>query len=88
MLILEETGLKKTRQSKIGSLLPPTHMERPEWKGMTGIRRWVDDHTDGISDDRAVRYFAFASVFVFAFVFLFCICMTDLRHPNRILDVH
>ena len=60
------------RQGKIASLLPPTHMERRrERKGMTGIRCWVDGHSDGISDDRVVRYFAFASVFEILVCFSF-----------------
>ena len=50
-------------------------MERTERKGMTGIRRWVDGHTDGISDGRAVIDFAF----VLHLYSYFCICMTGLR---------
>ena len=71
--------------------MPPTHMERPEWKGMTGIRRsWVDDHNaltiiqTGYQMRPRRQIFAFAS----GFVFLDCICVTGVRLPNKILDVH
>ena len=72
-LKLKETKKRdNVRQGKIASLLPPTHMERRrERKGMTGIRCWVDGHSDGISDDRVVRYFAFASVFEILVCFSF-----------------
>ena len=46
-------------------------MERTERKGMTGIRRWVDGHTDRISDGRVVIDFAFAFVSLFVFLYLY-----------------